>query len=74
MAQENIQTHYIALSVSSFQNFMLQIFVDTECILIMLQHDFIRKKQFELESYIAKKNLQTANFDKKWGVWIYLFN
>ena len=34
----------------------------------------ILQKQFELESYIAKKNLQTANFDKKWGVWINLFN
>ena len=34
----------------------------------------ILQKQFELESYIAKKNLQTANFDKKWGVWINLFD
>ena len=34
----------------------------------------ILQKQFELESYITKKNLQTANFDKKWGVWINLFD
>ena len=34
----------------------------------------ILQKQFELENYIAKKNLQTANIEKKWGVWINLFD
>ena len=34
----------------------------------------ILQKQFELENYIAKKNLQTENFEKKWGVWINLFD
>ena len=34
----------------------------------------IPQKQFELENYIAKQNLQTAHFEKKWGVWINLFD
>ena len=32
------------------------------------------QKQFELENYVAKKNLHTADFEKKWGVWINLFD
>ena len=34
----------------------------------------ILQKQFELESNIAQKHPQTANFYKNWGVWINLFD